>query len=218
MNRVLAKLIVSLTLVIGSVPFSPAGAAGQSSASYRVAADVFAGGGATRVQSASYSLSATVSQRSVSGNATAGGGFTLFPGFQAAIWSGGGAGDIDQDGDSLPDWWEQLYFGGPTNAAPGFDSDGDGHSNFDEYLCGTVPTNKASVFGVGQVSPLSNQWVIVRWSSVDGKSYELQRTTNLLDGFSTLLEGIPASAPENVYTDSVSPLPGTLFYRVKTGL
>jgi len=217
MNRIHAIIVVAGLLASWPVGLPPAQAAGQSSASYRMIADVFAGGGRTRAQSASYSLSSTISQRSVAGNAITGSDVTLFPGFQTAIWSMGGVGPADQDGDGLPDWWELLYFNSATNALADFDFDGDGHKNIDEYWAGTVPTNKYSVFAVGAVSPLSNQWVIVRWSSVEGKLYELQRTTNLISGFSPLLEAIPASAPENVYTDSIAPLPGTLFYRVKTG-
>jgi len=40
---------------------------------------------------------------------------------------------IDTDGDGLPDWWEQKYFGDPNVATPGADPDGDTLTNLAEY-------------------------------------------------------------------------------------
>lgn len=45
----------------------------------------------------------------------------------------------DSDGDSLPDAWEQQYFGG-LSASAGGDLDGDGIDNYTEFLQGTDPT------------------------------------------------------------------------------
>jgi hypothetical protein len=43
---------------------------------------------------------------------------------------------------SLPDWWAFHYFGANTNALA--DHDGDGYTDWAEYVLGTVPTNAAS--------------------------------------------------------------------------
>ncbi len=40
---------------------------------------------------------------------------------------------IDTDGDRLPDWWENKYFGAPTIADHNADQDNDGLSNLHEY-------------------------------------------------------------------------------------
>jgi len=40
---------------------------------------------------------------------------------------------LDRDGDRLPDWWEQTYFGDPNAADPNDDPDGDGLPNIEEY-------------------------------------------------------------------------------------
>jgi uncharacterized lipoprotein YddW (UPF0748 family) len=45
-------------------------------------------------------------------------------------------------GLSVPDWWAFHYFGANTNALA--DHDGDGYTDWAEYLLGTVPTNSAS--------------------------------------------------------------------------
>ena len=52
------------------------------------------------------------------------------------------------DGDGLPDWWEELYFGNPTAAHPDDDSDNDGRTNLREYQIGTHPL-LADADGVG---------------------------------------------------------------------
>jgi len=45
----------------------------------------------------------------------------------------------DIDWDNLPDWWEEAYFGGATNADANADTDGDHVTNFVEYINGTNP-------------------------------------------------------------------------------
>lgn len=53
-------------------------------------------------------------------------------------------GDVDVDG--LQDAWEAAYFGGTqgAQAAPGTDVDGDGMSNYEEFIAGSDPTDAAS--------------------------------------------------------------------------
>ncbi len=48
-------------------------------------------------------------------------------------------GDVDNDADSLPDWWESLYFGGATGAGADADVDNDGLKNLYEFLAFTNP-------------------------------------------------------------------------------
>jgi len=52
------------------------------------------------------------------------------------------AGDMDSDGDSVPDFVERDWGLDPT---AGSDSDGDGFSDFEELLAGTDPANPASL-------------------------------------------------------------------------
>jgi len=48
-------------------------------------------------------------------------------------------GEIDTDEDGLPDWWEQIFFGGPAEADAMADPDEDGLNNLHEYWVGTNP-------------------------------------------------------------------------------
>jgi len=45
----------------------------------------------------------------------------------------------DTDGDRLPDWWENKYFGDPVKAAPEDDPDSDKWNNLLEYIRGGNP-------------------------------------------------------------------------------
>jgi hypothetical protein len=51
-------------------------------------------------------------------------------------------GDVDTDGDGLPDWWELQYFGNLSQGAAA-DPDGDGISNLQEFRQGRNPTKSA---------------------------------------------------------------------------
>lgn len=121
----------------------------------------------------------------------------------------------DADGDSLPDSWEQLYFGS-TNAVGGAaseDWDGDGLDNFGEYRAGTDPTTSASTFALSQIAPTSGAWCVIGWSSVTGHTYAIQLSTNLQAPWSILQSNIAAIAPMNVHTVPLSQVHGS--WRIK---
>ncbi|MDZ8119688.1 hypothetical protein [Pontiella agarivorans] len=48
------------------------------------------------------------------------------------------------DGDGMPEAWEQQYGLNPDINDGALDPDEDGYSNFQEYICETVPTNAVS--------------------------------------------------------------------------
>ena len=93
----------------------------------------------------------------------------------------------DSDGDGIPDWWTQQYFGHPTGQAGDLsraddDEDGDGRSNLQEYLAGTVPTDPNSVLALrisAFTAPGAN--VLLTWPAVPGRSYQIQYKDNLTD-------------------------------------
>lgn len=80
----------------------------------------------------------------------------------------------DRDDDGLPDEWEISFELDPDNPADAFaDSDGDGHSNMQEFLAGTIPRDAASVFRVLHVEIQDNS-IAIEFSTVPEKRYTIQ--------------------------------------------
>lgn len=78
-------------------------------------------------------------------------------------------------GDGISDAWRLRYFGSvhAILAAAAADADGDGHSNSDEFRAGTNPNDAASVLKA--FSKRSSGQFAVRWPSVTGKTYVIER-------------------------------------------
>lgn len=122
---------------------------------------------------------------------------------------------VDTDGNGLPDWWEQQYFGHLTGTDPSADPDHDGESNLAEFLAGTNPTNAASVLKLNTVSSVSANSVKFQWPSATGRYYRVLRSTNLVAGINTLVQtNLAAVPPLNSFTDT-PPASKNLFYRIQ---
>jgi hypothetical protein len=94
----------------------------------------------------------------------------------ALMWTYNSAQD-DSGNGNVPSWWADFYFGGNVNGAA--DADGDGYSNFAEYVLGTDPTDASSHLNF-TVSPLSNNVFSVTFSPWQGgRSYQLQTLADL---------------------------------------
>ena len=88
----------------------------------------------------------------------------------------------DQDGDGIPNGFEQAYGLNPFNAADAnADPDGDGMSNLQEYLAGTDPTNGASAFRITSITGQGND-VLITWMMGNGRTNALQATAGSIDG------------------------------------
>jgi hypothetical protein len=85
--------------------------------------------------------------------------------------------EIDADGDGLPDAWELRSFGA-TSERPDADADADGVSNLEEFRAGTDPVNPESLTLIRTVA-MRGADVVIRFGSVMGKAYRLERTRNL---------------------------------------
>ncbi len=96
---------------------------------------------------------------------------------------------IVDDGDGMPDAWEELY-GLDTNINDAdLDPDNDGFSNYEEYVCGTVPTNAASYWqlGLGAGS-------LPDFYAITSRLYTIEYCTNLADDvWVPLASDIPGS-------------------------
>lgn len=124
----------------------------------------------------------------------------------------------ETDGDGMLDAWEVQVGLNPTNAADAaWDDDGDGAANAGEYVAGTDPHNDTSVLAAESDEEAgSPDAYVIRWSSVDERTYRVLRNTNLVDGvFSDISGAQPANPPENVWTDTPPAGVEALFYRVQ---
>ena len=128
---------------------------------------------------------------------------------------------VDTDTDGLPDWWEDQFSLSKTNAADAaLDLDGDGASNANEFLAGTIPTNAASVFRIVAVQRESNSGA----SDLEhGRRQELPRADQRQcdDPFADLsplitVPGTGESTTNLVDASAVTNAPAR-FYRVRLG-
>jgi hypothetical protein len=105
----------------------------------------------------------------------------------------------------------------PTDgSADAADPDADGLNNWQEWRCGTCPTNCLSALRLLSAWPTGTN-VTVRWQSVAGVSYFLERSANLGSPFTPLATGIAGQAGTASYTDTNAPSLAPVFYRVGVG-
>ena len=125
----------------------------------------------------------------------------------------------DTDGDDMPDGWEITQKFDPTNGADGLlDADGDGANNAHEYVAGTDPHEADSVLRITgiEAAPPSNDVVVV-WSSVTGRVYDIESVTNILSPLWLNMESnIPGSVSgQYVWTGKPLLQEDSFFYRVR---
>jgi subtilisin family serine protease len=126
---------------------------------------------------------------------------------------------VDTDGNGLPDWWEQTYFGSLTGTDPNADPDGDGLSNIQEWQAGTDPTDASSCLRLMNINTRSAGTTLT-WQSVDNRNYFVTRGTNVAGSaaYPVIATNLPGQAGATVYTTTNNTGRGCWFYRVGTGL
>jgi hypothetical protein len=112
--------------------------------------------------------------------------------------------------------WLQQY-GLPMDGSADYtDPDHDSMNNWQEWRCGTDPTNPLSALRLLSAAPVGTN-VAVTWQSVAGVSYFLERSTNLALPFGPLSTNITGNAGTTTYSDTNVSTSGPLFYRVGVG-
>lgn len=130
----------------------------------------------------------------------------------------GGAVDIGayefQSASSLISYaWLQNYGLPIDGSADYLDPDGDGLNNFAEWRCGTNPTNQMSVLRLLD-SQKYNDFLILSWEGVSGRSYKIEFSTNLfaIPAFYPLSTNILGINGTMTYTNVATNSP--VFYRI----
>jgi hypothetical protein len=109
-------------------------------------------------------------------------------------------------------WQYGLRIDGTADYA---DADFDGMNNWQEWRCGTDPTNGLSVLQM--LSPTNDvSGLVVSWQSVTNRTYFLDRSTDLgaQPAFQTLATNIVGQTPTTSHTDTNAVGVGPFFYRV----
>lgn len=120
--------------------------------------------------------------------------------------------DEDANLDQLPDDWQQMYWGDDPAQWPAAsaDSDGDGATNYMEFLHGTDPTDAASVLKMEIVS--TAQGLRLSWNTQAGFVYQVQLSTNV--NYTWTNFGSARFAPGTTDSIPISAGPGAAYYRV----
>jgi len=116
--------------------------------------------------------------------------------------------------DGIPDTWRLLYFGTVSNAlsAAGADPDGDGASNWQEFVAGTNPLDATSVFQFLPGLSASGSGFTLQWPSVVNKTYSVQSSSSTDGNWTTVASGLIGNSQFLQWADTNASA-STRFYR-----
>lgn len=122
-------------------------------------------------------------------------------------------------GDGIPGWWRLLHFDNGLEltplSAPDADPDSDSSTNAQEFASGTNPVSSVSVFRIRALS-FSGQDTVLRFDSVSGKTYTVEKSKGLTAGGWTVVKDDIAGtgAPITITEPGGATVPKA-FYRVR---
>lgn len=125
--------------------------------------------------------------------------------------------DADTDHDGLPDDWERFWFGDQSATVDG-DPDGDGQSNWAEFLAGTDPTQASSYLHVLTSHFDGEGSAVLRFPIAPSRHYRIEVSSDLTawnPGFGQLTYSEKGIAEWVGQSPIVGPgRPAAAFYRV----
>jgi len=123
---------------------------------------------------------------------------------------------LDTDEDQLPDFWEIEFFGDAISAEVGNDTDGDGQTEFEEFIFGTVPVDPDSNFIMNLSINDANETVI-QWSPViENREYQVLYSPDLITPFEPIVTGL--NHPQETFVDTTVVGNKIGFYRMGISL
>jgi hypothetical protein len=129
-----------------------------------------------------------------------------------------GAYEFKSPGSLISYAWLDMY-GLPTDGSADYaDPDGDGMNNWQEWRCGTNPTNASSALRLLNPS-FDGTNITVNWASVAGVTYFLQRSADTAASwqFVSIATNLPGQSGITAFADTNAPLGGASVYRVGVG-
>ena len=115
------------------------------------------------------------------------------------------------DGDGMPPEWEELYGFDTGINDGGLDPDDDSYSNFEEYICGTIPIDASSCWLLE-----SGDGNLPSFYAMEGRLYTIQFQADLATGsWVPLISGIPGSNGTISVGDYDSATNSARYYRVQ---
>ncbi len=154
-----------------------------------------AGGGSSRDMTefvSLYSSSIAVSRRKIDPQTP--------PALEEFMWWDSGVGkggstlpDFDSDADGMPDDYETSNALNRLSNDRDQDLDGDGMSNYAEFIAGTIPGDPRSVLRITGAIAEGTKQIRVYWSAVSGHTYEVLTSSRVNSTYTvaaTLLAGV----------------------------
>lgn len=118
---------------------------------------------------------------------------------------------VDSNVDGIPDEWQIANWGSTVSkwGVPGEDSDGDGLSNYQEFLAGTNPRDAESALKT-QVQTVQGA-LYFKWNTVPGKVYQIQYSPDFQAWTNVGDQRMAVAGEDSVFVEQSA---GIGFYRI----
>ena len=120
----------------------------------------------------------------------------------------------DTDNDGMPDNWEKLHFSGLSVADADSDFDDDGFPDVSEHHAGTDPRDSNSSFRFETPIDVKNETVLLRWQSVPGRRYRVEKSNGDPAEWQPIAKGLTARLDSLEHIDLRIDNGKPVFYRL----